>query len=324
MPSSYKVLALYPRASSAYDVAISKILHVFAGKKLGVDLKVINFKNEDERGQFAIGVAATGNFDLILSMGSESTAWLWKHYRGGRIPVLSVCSKDPVILGQARSYDLGSGTNFAFTSLNMPLDVQMAYMMQLRPNLKNLGILVDSRNVSAVETQAKPVAEYASTRGVRVLELSVADPAQARTELEHLVSDAVARMQRNDPGLENSLFFITGSTSVFREIATITRHSSRVPLLSAVPEVVREGDESATLSIGVSFESNAHQAAVYAGEILSRRSQVGALKVGIVSPPDIAINFRKAREVGLKIPFKFFESATTIYDYDGVMVRSEG
>jgi len=46
--------------------------------------------------------------------------------------------------------------------------------------------------------------------------------------------------------------------------------------------------------------------------------------VGVVSPPDIAINFRKAREIGLKIPFSFVEGANYIFDYDGKPVRHRG
>ena len=79
----------------------------------------------------------------------------------------------------------------------------------------------------------------------------------------------------------------------------------------------------AVLSIGISFESNAHLAAVYASDILMGGKKAGELRVGIVSPPDIAINFRKAREIGMKIPFAFFESAGTVYDYDGRRVRPD-
>ena len=79
--------------------------------------------------------------------------------------------------------------------------------------------------------------------------------------------------------------------------------------------------DSAVMSIGISFQSNAHLAALYAGAVLSGRREVGQLPVGIVSPPDIAINFRKAREIGLRVPFNFFESATYIYGYDGKRVR---
>ena len=250
-------------------------------------------------------------------MGSEATAWMWENYRGGRIPVVSVCSKDPVNLGQAKSYDSGSGVNFAFTSLNMPIDAQMGYVHQLRPNLKHLAVLVDDTNVSAVETQAKPVVEYGQARGIRVLQLGVKDPRNAREELRDLVKRAVVFMQRLDRNLENSVFWITGSTSVFNEIATINAEAANVPVLSVVTEVVREGDNSALLSIGISFESNAHLAAIYAADVIEKKVEAGALKVGLVSPPDIALNFRRAKAIGFKMPFSFFESATNVYDYDG-------
>ena len=320
----FRIMVLYPRPSSAYDVAITKILNVFSDRGIEAEFKVFNFDRNDSRGNQAIKIAEASEIDLIFTMGSESTAWLWNHYKGGKIPVVSVTSKDPVILGQAHSYTRGTNTNFAFTSLNMPVSAQLAYVFELRPQLRNLAVLVDSKNVSAMETQARPIAETASAKGIRVLNLEVQNPENARQELAALVSEAVSAMHKNDVNLENSLFWITGSTSVFREIETINRHADRVPVLSVVPEVVQEGDDSAVLSIGISFESNAHLAAIYAIKVLEGDAEVGDLKVGVVSPPDIAINFRKAREIGLEIPFSFVEGANYIFDYDGRPVRHRG
>jgi putative tryptophan/tyrosine transport system substrate-binding protein len=268
--------------------------------------------------------ADNGNYDLIMAMGSETTAWLWDNYRGGRIPIVTVCSKDPVVLGQSPGYNKGSGTNFAFTSLNMPIDAQMAYVTDLKPKLRNIAVLVDSRNISAIETQSKPVVDYVRSRGVRTLELAVQNPANAREELERLVKDATAQMQRNDPDLTNSIYWVTGSTSVFREIATINANSGRAAVVSVVPEIVKGGDDSAVLSIGISFESNAHLAAVYAADVLKGRAKVSELKVGVVTPPDIAISFRKVRDIGMAVPLAIFEAAGTIYDYDGKAVRIDG
>ncbi len=319
-----RVLVLFPRPSSAYDVAMNKILDLFVQKGVNAEIKVVNFRKQPELGRAALAAAEDWGAELIFAMGSESTAWLWKTYRGGKIPVVSVCSKDPVLLGQAQSYDAGSGTNFAFTSLNMPVEAQMAYLEKLNPNLKNLGILVNSKNVSAVETQAKPMLRYAAKKGIRVLYLDVQNPRNAAEELAGLVRGAVATMRKNDPTLDHSLFWITGSTAVFREIQAINRNSDRVPVLSVVPDVVQAGEDSAVLSIGIGFESNAHLAAIYGIEVLEQPSRVGELQVGIVTPPDIAINFRKAREIGLKIPFQFLESATFVYDYEGRTVRENG
>ena len=317
-----KVAVFYPRPSSAYDTAISKILGVFAEKGINAEFTVYNFRTDDAEGEKALKVAKRNGAELIFAMGSESTAWLYSHFHDGPIPVISVCSKDPVLLGQTKAYDSGSGTNFAFTSLNMPVEVQMAYVLDFKPNLKNFAILVDSQNVSAVETQAKPIAAVAKQRGIQVLYLDVKNPENAKAELAELVNSAVTTMRKSDPSLDDSLFWITGSTSVFKEIATINSSSDRVPVLSVVPENVKAGNDSAVMSIGISFESNAHLAAIYGADVLAGTRKVSELPVGIVSPPDIAINFRKVREIGLNIPFNFVESASKLYDYDGNEVGS--
>ena len=46
------------------------------------------------------------------------------------------------------------------------------------------------------------------------------------------------------------------------------------------------------------------------------------LKWASITPPDVAINFRRAREIGMRIPFALFEAATTIYDNEGKAARS--
>ena len=319
-----RVMVMYTKPSSAYEVAITKILEIFEAKEMNVQITVVNVERDNTRAVAALDQAAEMGSGLIFSMGSDATAWLWEHYRGGSIPVVSVCSKDPVVLGQINSYEEGTGTNFAFTSLNMPIEVQMAYVLELKPDLKNFGVLVDGSNVSAVETQANPIAEFARSLGVQVLYLEVKDSNNAQAELVDLVGGAVSAMERNDPTLDNSVFWITGSTSVFREIQTINAHANRVPVLSVVPEVVQGGPDSAVLSIGVSFESNAHLAAVYGADVLQDHTLVGQLPVGIVSPPDIAINFLRARAIELEVPFTFFESANTVYDNEGMLVRSNG
>jgi putative ABC transport system substrate-binding protein len=316
-----RVLVLYPRPSSAYDIAITRLLQVFAAKEINADFTAINFGLNDAEGNAAIKYAQANRFDLIFSMGSESTAWLYDNFRGGSIPVVTVCSKDPVQLGQMTDYESGSGNNFAFTSLNMVADAQLAYVISLKPNLKNLAILVDSKNISAVQTQAEPIAAHAAGKGVNVIMGSVKNPAQAREELVHIVADAVRVMRITDPTLSNSAFLITGSTSVFKEIKTINKGAGRVPVLSMIPEIVTAGEDTAVLATGISFESNAHLAAVYGADILARRAKVGDLKVGIVSPPDIAISFLRARQINMNVPFSFFEAASFVYDYDGLPVR---
>ena len=316
-----RVLVLYPRPSSAYDIAITEILRTFASKEINSHIEVVNFELNDARGKAALEAAEKNSVNLIFAMGSESAAWLFENYKGGALPVVTVCSKDPVQLGQMKDYDHGSGNNFAFTSLNVPVDVQMSYVRELSPELKNLTVLVDSKNISAVQTQAEPVAKYLKEKGAKVIWGSVQNPAKAQEELAKIVPDAVRSMRQTDPDLSKSLFWVTGSTSVFREIRTINQYADRVPVVSVVPEIVTKGPDTAVLAIGVSFESNGRLAAIYGAQILNG-SSAGKLKVGLVSPPDMAISFLKAREIGMRVPFSFFEIASFVYDYNGEPVRS--
>ena len=144
-----RIAVIYPRASSAYDIAISTILETFLQRDVIVDMEVRVFRNNMARGAVVLKETIDSKPDLILAMGSEAVDFVYDNYKQGKIPVVTVCAKDPVSLGQMPDYERGSGTNFAFTSLNMPVEVQMAYLLDLKPTLKNISILVDSKNTSA-------------------------------------------------------------------------------------------------------------------------------------------------------------------------------
>jgi putative tryptophan/tyrosine transport system substrate-binding protein len=318
------VIALFPKKSSAYDTAMAKILSVFAQKNILARFLVINFKMDDKLGLNALNLAEKKNYDMIFSMGSSSTSFVYKNFSGKSVPVVSVCSKDPVLMGQMDDYEKGSNTNLALTSLNMPVSIQMAYLKKLKKDLKVIAVLFAKQNKSAVITQVEPLHRIAKDLGITVIDVEVENRKKAEQELRKKVPEAVNKIKALDPNMQSSIFWITGSTSVFREIRTINKYADKIPVLCVVPDVVKEGDDSALLSIGVSFSSNAHLAAIYGIDILSGKVKAGDLKVGIVSPPDIAINFKKSKAIDLKIPFSFFESANFIYDYDGIIVRSQG
>ncbi len=318
-----RLVVLFTKPSSAYDTALSELVTILASRDVAAVWTVINTAGRAPRGLAVLDEALAMHADLIFSMGSDAAAFAAKHFVGAAIPVVSVSAKDPVLLGQLPSYTAGSGTNLAYTSLNMPIEVQMSYLRQLKPGLRNIAVIYAQSNESARETQVKPLKQIATVYNVRITDVVVDDDKQSRAELAVDMPAAVAALRATDPELTDSIFWITGSTSVFNEIDLIDGAAAGVPVLSAVPDVVQPGDASAVMSIGVSFESNAHLAALYGLDILGG-AKPGDLKAGVVSPPDIAINFRKARAIGLKIPFSFFESASFVYDATGTLVRKAG
>ncbi len=336
--SPKRVCALFAKKSSAYNKSLNRIMSVFREKGIDAEFTVVLQPKKTESPQRVLELwKPKGNdlpFDLIISAGSGATAFVVKNYqspqntaskgKSDKIPVVSVCSKDPVLMDWVSDYKGGSGTNIAFTSLNISTELQLKYLQDLKENLKVIAVLYARKNKSVVLTQLEPLKKIAEQEGIAVLEVAVEDQGNAKAELTEKVPQAVKQIESIDPGTKNSLFWITGSTSVFREMETINLAAGKVPVLSVVPDNVQEGNmTSAILSIGVSFESNAHLAALYAERILTGQA-AGSFDVGQVTPPDIAINFQRAAAVDLKIPFSFFESATFVYNLEGYKVREEG
>lgn len=321
---AFKILVLFPKQSSAYDIAMAQILDVFVEKRLSAEFHLWTFQGQAGKGLAILEGAVRQKFDLVFSMGSRSTSFIVEQDILEDLPVVTVCSKDPVLMGQVADYETGGGSNVAFTSLDVPVESQIAYLRQLNKNLVQVAIVYASANESAVMTQVEPLREASQRLGMQVWDVAVEDQGNAREELTRLLPGVLAAMKQRGPAHRNGIFWITGSTSVFQELDLINRLAGNIPVLSAVPNLVGPGDDSAVLSIGVSFENNARIAAIYAHRILVEGLKPAQLPVGVVSPPDIAINFKKAMAIDLKIPFHFFESASIVYDHRGILVRDKG
>jgi len=319
-----KILVIISKQSSSYSFASSVLLEVLFHEDISVKITFINFNKEEERGKAAISYAEDENFDLIFTMGSESATFIYKNYNGGKIPVVTCTNKDPVLLGYIKDYENGSGSNIAFTSLNVPLDIQMNYLTRLKPNLKNIGIMYDRTHNEVMATEVIPSKKEFAGLGIKISDIALQGNYNAKEELSIQIPLAVEEMKKNDPTLENSIFWMTSSTAVFSEMKTVTELTGNIPLIGSIPNIVTQGRHSAVLAIGIDRRNNAYLASLYAIKILRDKVKPGDLKVGIVSPPDVAVNFLVAKKIGLKIPFDFFESAAFIYDYQGKAVRSFG
>jgi putative ABC transport system substrate-binding protein len=325
-PSTSKVLFLYTKTHPDFDISVGQVLSTLVDQGLMIEAAI--FLAADELAGFdALIYAEANDFDLIFTVGSSTTAFLHENYQGGKISVVSLLSKDPVLLGQMPDYENGSGSNIAYTSVGIPVELQMSYFQELVPNLKNIAILYAQGNVSAVLTQVDPLDIYAKESGINLIHVPILnrdDPDETRREIEEKLPQAIEALFQNDPEMHESILLVTASGSITKQFETVNALAGGVPVVSLFPDLVREGDVSAVLSAGVSFGSNSILAALYGAKVLQGEAQPGELPVGVITPPDIAISFAKAREIGLQVPFYIFESATFVYDPDGVLVRDKG
>lgn len=319
------VMLLIPtRSEIAYSTSVNTILQVFRQHGLPVRFSVWFYNGDETVAREALQWAYDQPVDLIMSVGSVATVFLHKEHRGHRIPAVTSASKDPVASGQVADPKAGSGSNIAYTSINVATDTLVAYLRRLVPRLSTIGVMYSRDNDSAIRTQVMPLQQAADELGLQVVDISVANDATASADLQAAIPAGLEAMRRNDPELRHSVLLVTGSTAVYERIAEINRLSGRVPVVSMLPDVVRPGADSALLSIGVNQSSAVALAAVYAKDVLLGRADPGKMPVGTVSPPDLAINFLVAQRIGIAIPFSFFESATFVYDPDGRAVIEFG
>lgn len=321
----FRLLLLIPfKSVTAYSIGVDIVLETFRHQDIPAAFEIWLYGNDEAIAAEAVSWAEANGIDLIMPVGSRAAAFAHDTYSGGRLPVVTNSAKDPVLLGQMPDYERGSGTNIAYTSNTVPIRLFVSYLFQLLPDLKNIGVLYAATNRSAIEAQVTPLHDVAESFGLTVLDVAARGGDRLEGDLVAGMARVRDQMMRTDPALKASAWVVTGSTSVYQRIDLINSLAGRAPVVSTLPEVVRTGDDSAAVSIGINQSTAVQLSAYYAISILTEGVDPGTLPVGVVAPPDLAINFRVARQIGLRIPFRFMEAATFIYNYDGRQVRAFG
>ena len=331
---AYRLFFLFTQGSAEFDRAVEMVLWNYQERGVWVEAalalvpEAYNY-TAGERTLASLQAAQAAGYDLVYAVGPEATQLVYDNYRAetGLLPVVTLQAKDPVLLGQVADYDSGSGTNIAYTSLNVPLDVQMSYFVQLVPDLHNIMVLYDFGNTSTVKTQVEPLGSYALQHDIELYHLSLFNSRNAeaaRAELRSKFPNIMNDINHADPFSNQSLLLVANSSLLVEIFDVVDELAGRIPVVSLLPEVVQEGQVSALLSVGVTLDGNAALAAAYGLRILQEGISPGELPVGVLTPPDVAINFAKARELSLRIPFTLFERATTIYDAQGRLASFNG
>lgn len=319
-----RVLVLFTKPLSSFDDTLTAILSALIEKQVPVTITLFNFEQKDNLLKAGLAFGEAEKFDLLAPMGSEATQSVHDAYQGGALPTLSLFTKDPVLQGYLRDFNTGSGTNLAYCTNAVPIEVQMTYLRQLKADVKNIAVLYSDTSRSTLEAQVTPLKALATQQGIGVLDVVVHSDTNPAPEFNVAVPKAITAMASSDPGLQRSVFWATGTTAVINSIDLLSRLSGTVPMLSVYPELVKEGMGSAILSVGVANVNLGLLDANYMLDILYNGKKPAAMKAGVVSPPDLAISFMKSQQIGLKIPFSFFENAGYVYNHAGKVVRSNG
>lgn len=316
----FNILVLSPKWSTAYDISTAEIARDFRNSGIKTNFTLFNYEGNEVEAEAMVEWAQLKQFDLIFSMGSKATDFVSRNYKDGAIPVVSACSKDPIAMGYVDPLLMKSQNNIAYTSLNISVDTQLAYIKsKFLSDLTDLAIIYDTNNTSSVVTQVKPFVELQAAYKVKITEIGV-DLKDPNHNLEGKMNAFVELEKSN----QAKAFLVTGSSELYENVDLINAYAQNVPVLSVTPSHVEGGERSVFMAIGVSFESNARLAANYAKRILLHDGKAGDLPVGLVKAPDIAINLmRKPAEI-TSLPINFLEDALHIFNSQGEPMKVGG
>lgn len=310
-----KLAAIYFKRSSAYDIAISEILNFYQEIPANLEIHVYFTDYDEELTQQILNTLLTDRTELVFSMGSDTTDFLWEIGRGLDLPFVTVASKDPVSMGYLEDIDSTSNNNFAFTSLNMPNDIQFVYLEEFLPRMKNVVILVNTNNDSAMRTQAIPLQEIAEERGMRVfmVEVDQFNSAAINQQFKEGLRKVVEDLRNVNAIPYDTLFWMTGSTILFERYPLVNSIVTDYLIGSTIPDqTLGPVEETASFGIGVTFDSNGRLAVAYSYEILFNGIDPGTLPIGMVIPPDISINLDHFEQKGISITFSLLEIANLV------------
>ena len=329
MHAKYRILFVYSKKSSSYNLAFETIANAFERAHIDVSYLVMNYQTEAEMVRRQMD---NPDFDLTIVAGSSATSSLYRLKPQPAMPVVTVTAKDPVLLGLIDSYQapnaLASASKtkqspprrYAFTSLNTRAETLVSYLKTLNPDLSAIGILYGRHNFSALRTQVSPLARAAREAGIDVRILPV-EGGETRGSLKQLVPEALEAFSKSGSTSKTRLLWLTGSTLLFDQLQLIDQLAGTTPVLATVPGLVSSRPDSVMVAIGTGFVSNARQAAVYSRQILTGKVTPDQLPVGELYPPDIAINFKKVQESHWTIPVAMFELATILFNTQGQPVE---
>ena len=231
--------------------------------------------------------------DIILSSGSDATAFAKQHYP--ETPTVFCSIMYPVISGFVESFTRPGG-KITGASLSIPPKTQFEYFKMILPKAKNIGVLYTENTASLIP----PAKIVARTQGLELVALKVASEREIPAKLDTLVAQVDGLWSLADPVLFGP------QTTKYILVNALKRG---MPLMGFSRFLVESG---ALFALDFDYKAVGRQAGEMVNQILK-----GARPENVsVSTPDVIwfhYNEKTAQVMNIKIPEPLVAVAKEVY-----------
>lgn len=228
---------------------------------------------------------ASDKNDLVLAIATPSAQAVVETVKD--TPIVFAAITDPLDAGLVSNLDAPGG-NVTGASDTNPLAVQqiMDFIAQYFPNVKNVGIVINTGEPNAV-VMADNAEQQLAKHGIGLIRAAVTNTSEVQQAAESLVGRVEA-------------LFITLDNTVVSGVESIIQvaNENDIPFFSSDRDSVEAG---AFMTVGFKYYDHGYQAGQMAVEILKNGKKPGDLAVTFPDKVDVILNLKAAAEQGVTV-----------------------
>ena len=186
------------------------------------------------------------------------------------------------------------GGNVTGTSDMSPIKEQVDLMLKICPEVKTIGIIYCSSEVNS-EVQAKAIAEYAESRGLKVRTATISTVNDIQQAANSLVGDVDAFFEPTDNIM----------ASAVPTLLSITNPAKK-PVFCSEDNWVKAG---ALATYGIDYYKLGVQTGHMAADILEGKKKPADMPIEMAKELKVSINKKNAETLGIQIPADILKDA---------------
>jgi len=274
-----------------YNLALKGAQEVFKSKELGAIVKVYDIKGDASIWKEVLKDIKEERPKVIMTFGTVATELVMMDVKD--TPIVFSTVLNPEESGIVNSLT-SPGGNVTGASLDIPVEAQFSYILNMVPAVKKVGVLYNPKETGLIVERARATAS-------RMQIQLIAEPVNSETDLPKAIDTLFRQVDVLWSVADATVFSLPAIQKIIVETIRY-----KIPFMGISPSFVKAGALFSVKWDDIDIGRQAGEAVV---KIISWRENISDIPVASPREVSISINARTARTIGLTIPDKVLKRA---------------
>lgn len=274
-----------------YNLALKGAQEVFKAKGLAPFIKGHDIKGDEGRWKEVLKDIKEEKPKIIMTFGTFATELVTKDVKD--TPIVFSTVLNPEESGIVNSL-ASAGGNVTGASLDIPVETQFSYILNMVPAVKKVGVLYNPKETGLIVERARATAN-------RMQIQLITEPVNSEADLPMAIDTLFRQIDVLWSVADGTVFSLPAIQKIIVETIRY-----KIPFMGISPSFVKAG---ALFSVKWDDMDVGRQAGEAVVKIISGRENISDIPVATPREVSISINARTARTIGLTIPDKILKRA---------------